>query len=314
VTSPASVSVLIPCRNAERYIEETLASALAQTRPATEIIVVDDGSTDRSRELIARLGPAVTVVANVGRGASAARNHATSLARGEFLQYLDADDLLEPHALESRTDGLVSAGADVAVSDWQRLIERGHEWVAGRVESGAPAGGDEPTDLKVFRGFWAPPAAILYRRSLCAQIGGWHEGMPVIQDARCLFDAAARSPRFVHVRGVGARYRQHTGNSLSSRSSVAFWSDVLRNSREVEQVWRQGGQMDAAHLDAVAGAYAHCALVGFSADRALFDASCLELDRFPEHRPRKALRLAMMLHRVIGYGAARAVSSRFIRV
>src|SRR4051812_14036077 len=89
------VSILIPCRNAEPWLAATLESALAQTHPATEIILVDDGSTDGSLELahsFAARGVRIATQANAG--ASAARNHAFRESRGEFIQFLDADDLI----------------------------------------------------------------------------------------------------------------------------------------------------------------------------------------------------------------------------
>jgi glycosyltransferase involved in cell wall biosynthesis len=89
------VSILIPAYNAERSLGDTLRSALAQSWTRTEVIVVDDGSTDgTSRIAESFASPAVKVVRQENQGASAARNHALGLAQGEYLQWLDADDLL----------------------------------------------------------------------------------------------------------------------------------------------------------------------------------------------------------------------------
>src|SRR5207344_1733600 len=89
------VSILVPCYNSQAWIDRTLESALAQTYPRCEIIVVDDGSTDgtltRMRGYEAR---GVRVVTQANRGASAARNRAQAEASGELIQFLDADDLL----------------------------------------------------------------------------------------------------------------------------------------------------------------------------------------------------------------------------
>src|SRR5438874_689463 len=91
---PDLVSIIVPCYNAERFLMETLESAFVQSYPRIEIIVVDDGSTDRTAELIRSCGERVRGEFGPNRGASAARNRGTALARGEFIQYLDADDLL----------------------------------------------------------------------------------------------------------------------------------------------------------------------------------------------------------------------------
>lgn len=111
------VSIVVPCYNAERFLVETLDSAFAQTYPHTEIIVIDDGSTDGTAELIRSYGGRVNAEFGPNRGASAARNRGTALARGEFIQYLDADDQLLSDAIERRVAALQETGADVAYSD-----------------------------------------------------------------------------------------------------------------------------------------------------------------------------------------------------
>lgn len=100
---PPLISILIAAYNAERWIGDTLRSALAQTWPNKEIIVVDDGSRDRTRDAAAQFAPqGVTVVSQPNQGAAAARNHAFSLCHGDYIQWLDADDLLSPDKLEKQ--------------------------------------------------------------------------------------------------------------------------------------------------------------------------------------------------------------------
>ncbi len=91
------VSILIPAYNAGAWIAETIRSALDQTWPNKEIIVVDDGSTDQTLAVARQfISPTVKVVTQPNQGAAAARNHAFSLSRGDYIQWLDADDLLAP--------------------------------------------------------------------------------------------------------------------------------------------------------------------------------------------------------------------------
>jgi glycosyltransferase involved in cell wall biosynthesis len=308
---PATVSVLIPCYNAEAYLDETLRSALAQTLLPAEILVVDDASTDRSREIAARFAPQVTLLDNVGRGASAARNRASQQAQGEFFQYLDADDLLEPHALASRVEALDRERADVAISDWTRLVRSSHEWVQSAMQSGKPPEDPGPLDLKVLRGFWAPPAAILYRRSVWERVGDWRETLPVIQDARFLLDAARLHSRFCHVPGSGAKYRQHLGGSLSTGGDVRFWRDVLTNAREVEVLWERAQLTDAQHRETLSSVYAHCARVGFGRDSQLFADSSRQLNRFADCKRPRFVRISLMLSKLLGYSAATAMLAPF---
>jgi glycosyltransferase involved in cell wall biosynthesis len=309
----ATVSVLIPCRNGAAYIAETLASALHQTQPPLEIIVVDDGSTDGSQSLVAGYGDRVTLLSSPGRGASAARNHAAAASKGEFLQFLDADDLLEPDALASRVAALQLSGADIAISDWCRIAEQSGVWRVTTTESGKLPSVDVPADVQVLRGFWAPPAAILYRRGICERIGAWRESLPVIQDARFLLDAARVGGRFVHVDRLGARYRQHASGSLSTSNRKRFWTDVLRNAKEVEAIWLDTGRCGAEARAVLADLYARCVRAGLLYDAALFDAARQELERFPEYRPSRSLQIAMAMQPASRFRVGRAVVDRLTR-
>jgi glycosyltransferase involved in cell wall biosynthesis len=101
------VSILIPAYNAEPFIAQTLESALAQTWPRTEIIVVDDGSSDRTFDVARQFASdRVTVVTQRNKGAAAARNYAVSLSRGDFIQWLDADDLLAPDKISRQLEAI----------------------------------------------------------------------------------------------------------------------------------------------------------------------------------------------------------------
>ncbi len=103
MSSMPLVSILIPAYNAQEWIGETIRSALAQTWPRKEIIVVDDGSTDRTLDVARQFESAdVKVVAHANQGAAAARNTAYSLSQGDFIQWLDADDLLSPDKIEGQ--------------------------------------------------------------------------------------------------------------------------------------------------------------------------------------------------------------------
>src|SRR5437762_12701653 len=94
------VSILIPVYNAETFVAEAIQSALDQTWPAKEVIAVDGGSTDRSPEILGDFRPRIRIIGQEDRGASAARKRARNEARGDFIQYVDADDLLGRSELE----------------------------------------------------------------------------------------------------------------------------------------------------------------------------------------------------------------------
>ena len=111
------VSVIVPCYNGERYLKATLDSVFSQTYADFELIVVDDGSTDGSAEIIRAYGDRIRSVFTENKGVSAARNLGTRLACGARLQYLDADDLLHPDALKLRVAALTGITLGVAISE-----------------------------------------------------------------------------------------------------------------------------------------------------------------------------------------------------
>ena len=101
------VSILIPAYNSEAWIADTLQSAIGQSWQRKEIIVVDDGSSDRTAEVARRFASAgVAVVSVQNQGAAAARNHALKLSQGDYIQWLDADDLLAPDKIERQLAAL----------------------------------------------------------------------------------------------------------------------------------------------------------------------------------------------------------------
>ena len=105
------VSILIPAYNAQEWITGTVRSAIDQTWPRKEIIIVDDGSSDRTAEVARQLASKeVAVVTIENQGAAAARNHALHLSQGDYIQWLDADDLLAPDKIERQLSALGDPG------------------------------------------------------------------------------------------------------------------------------------------------------------------------------------------------------------
>lgn len=116
---PARVSVIIPAFNSERYIADTIASALAQNYRPKEIVVVDDGSTDDTAAELAQFGDRIKVVRQENSGAGAARNRAVKESSGEWIAFLDSDDLWLPHKLERQMQCIEAhPEADFAYHNW----------------------------------------------------------------------------------------------------------------------------------------------------------------------------------------------------
>jgi glycosyltransferase involved in cell wall biosynthesis len=299
------ISVIIPCYNAERTLAATITSALDQ-EIEKEVIVVNDGSTDGSAEIIEKFADRIRTLFTPNRGVSSARESGTKLAVGRYIQYLDSDDLLAPGTLGARLDAIVATKADVVYTDWQRM-ELGPEGTYVLADILQPDLDAIERDAEVATAtseFWAPPAALLYRREIVERIGGWPAGLPIIQDARYLFEAARRKARFVYVAGVGAYYRV-SPNSLSQQNLTRFIVDCARNASEIETIWRGQGALVPSRVDALARMWAHVVTA------ALLNG----LDEFDEARARyngltvrrSLFEAGFLLRRMVGASTAASV-------
>jgi glycosyltransferase involved in cell wall biosynthesis len=216
------VSVVMPVFNAEKYLGQAIRSALEQTLPPHEVILVDDGSTDSSREIAASFGSAVICLSQEHRGASAARNLAIARSTGDWIAFLDADDYWLPDKLERQAAaiqadpsvGLVYTGRtelspDGTSRDFQAPRPQ-------RVKKMLPAGNVLfPTTALVRRSLLPEQA---FDTSLESSVDWW------------FFYCLSRIARFAAVPEPTAVYRA-SPLSLCNRN----WKSVLRNAEIVSR-------------------------------------------------------------------------------
>jgi glycosyltransferase involved in cell wall biosynthesis len=234
-----------------------------------EVVLVDDGSTDGTRDIASSLEPNVRVLIGPHRGVSSARNRGISETRGDWIVFLDADDLLLPDTLRKRLDAIDGAVGDVVICDWQEFVETVGGAACGPVRSVNFAALSATPEIACATDVWAPTAALMFRRGLVETIGGFREGLSIIQDARFLFDAAYHNARFMHAPHVGAYYRVQP-NSLSRRDPVGFWRDVLLNGQQIERLWRLRGVLTKGERRALAQIYNGAAISLFRAGEPTF--------------------------------------------
>ncbi len=224
------VSILIPAHNAEPYLAPTLRSALAQTWPQKEIIIVEDGSRDATLEVARSFEPeGVRVIHQVNSGAAAARNRAFQESHGQFVQYLDADDLLAPEKIEQQVRRLQSEppGA-VAAGRWGRFHgDPAQAWFVPE-----PFWKDlPPVDWLV--GCWERlsmmhPAAWLVHRATVEQAGSWDETLSLNDDGEFFCRVVLAASRVCFCPGAVSYYRSGLPGSLSRSRSEAAWDSALR--------------------------------------------------------------------------------------
>jgi glycosyltransferase involved in cell wall biosynthesis len=310
IQTASLVSIIIPCHNARDFLAETLASAFEQSYPRTEIIAVDDGSTDGTVELIRSYGSRIIAEFGPNRGASAARNRGTALASGAFIQYLDADDLLMPDAIERRVAVLEDTGADVAYSDWEKFVEvKPSKFAVGERITRRIEEIHASAEIALITDFWAPPAALTYRREIVDQINGWKEWLPVIQDARFLQDAGLLGAKFAYAPGVGARYRIHGGASLSRRSEPAFVLDVFHNACDLQRIFEARGGITVEQRRVLERIYDYAARSLFFQDRTAFNECLVRLKHVAPGFQLTWPRIAGLASTVLGFKAAEMLLS-----
>ena len=225
---PALVSILIPCYNAERWLPETLDSACAQTWPHREIIVVDDGSDDHSVAIARRYkASGVKVIEQPHRGASAARNAALAVAQGEYIQYLDADDLLAPDKLVLQLVEAIESQAHFAFcGTWTRFTQS----PADADFAPQPLSADLPPVewllLKFENNRMMHPAAWLIPRSLATAAGPWNESLSLDDDGEYFTRVVLASKGVRCCHDAVSYYRSRLPGSLSSSSTDEAWASA----------------------------------------------------------------------------------------
>ena len=231
------ISCVIPSYNRAELIGETLRSVLSQTLPPYEVIVVDDGSTDGSTDVIAGFGAAVKLIRQANAGAGPARNTGFAASTGDILHFMDSDDLSSPNSYAVAA-AAIEGGADMTYGPWLKTRFDGTvldpEPVA--IQQG-PVPGPVAMDLLVLSMQWVTVfQPCLFRRSLIERarldnLGPYRTDLKPSEDTELLYRilAAARAP--VHTPETLVLYRVHPENQVSEQNlrarlidSVNLWA------------------------------------------------------------------------------------------
>jgi glycosyltransferase involved in cell wall biosynthesis len=206
------VSVVIPTHNRAHYITEAIDSVLAQTYPYYEIIVIDDGSTDNTREVLRGYGDRVRYFHQDGRGQAHARNRAVSEARGKYIAMLDDDDVWLPNKLElqvatlEQDDGVGFVGTDMYITDASgNIIDR---W-------GKPPSVPETFESLFEENILGAPS-VMIRKRLIEEVGGFDESLRTTDDYD-LWLRLARVSRFKCLAVPTVKWRMHGSNKHKDR-------------------------------------------------------------------------------------------------
>lgn len=238
------LSIVIPTYNRCELLREAVESCrLAAPALELEIIVVDDASREDVRGAASGLGVRYERLER-NSGSSVARNQGTAMATGDYVKFLDSDDVLCDLALQAEHRLAVDSGADIVVSGWQvvDLAEDGSETLTA--EFPAPVFGNIPDDL--LRGVAAPTSSALYCRRI-AQSVPWDPELSKLNDWDYFVCAAMASNKIATVPLAAYRWRQHSGERIVNTSSFLKNSmELFRILEKLEQALAARGELTEA--------------------------------------------------------------------
>lgn len=217
-----TIAVVIPAYNQATFLREAIESALSQTVAPTEVIVVDDGSTDETAAVAGEFGARISYVRQSNQGLSAARNAGIAAASSDLVQLLDADDALHPRALElAREAARCFPTAGAFAGGWDEVD------IAGRAFARVAA---PPMTIDMFHAFFdvarvGPASRYCLRRSALATVGLFDTRLGACEDWDMWLRMAAAGLEFVALPEATLRYRNYA-TSMSKRPSLMWRSGI----------------------------------------------------------------------------------------
>ncbi len=227
MTSLPQVSVIIPCYNSEKFIAETIESVLNQTYPNIDLVVVDDGCTDNSREVVERYIGRLRLMEHPGRinlGQSTCINLALAATDGKYVGILDSDDLWLPEKLSEQVEYLETHTAvGMVFGNGDAVDEQGRHLYT--IYNAEPPGDGSPASL-LLNCYIHLPSNSLIRRGIFNRVGGFDESLRAAQDHDMLL-RVAESGEIAYLNRKWYQYRRHS-NSISSTRAEIRWKGGFR--------------------------------------------------------------------------------------
>ena len=205
------ISIGVSAYNRKEYLKLCLDSLLAQTYPNFEIIVVDDGSTDGTQEMMAECYPGIRYVRQENGGDASAKNHAARIANGEYIVFNDSDDLFYPDSVMRLYQAMPASGGACVYGTYQTIDAEGRELPTRRKMKRYPSG----RILKyLLRHVIVNSCGVLIPRQLYLDEGGFDTGLRVMHDYNLFLELSLKCEFYAVQKPVFMR-RRH-GNNLSS--------------------------------------------------------------------------------------------------
>lgn len=230
MTAPL-VSIIIPCYNAAAWVGAAIDSALAQTWPATEVIVVNDGSRDDSLAVARRHATDRTrILDQPNAGAAAARNAGLRAARGEYIQFLDADDTLASDKIAQQMELLLRSGVRTLASGaWARFTTQPDDAVFKAQANWRDLSGVTFLQIHYEERCMMHPAAWLAPRALLDEAGPWDETLSLNDDGEYFARVVLAARRIAFCGAARSYYRSGLHETLSGRRDDRALKSLFRS-------------------------------------------------------------------------------------
>ncbi len=284
-TSPSGkpkVSICIPTYNRKSYLRETLDSILAQTYKDYEIVIVDDGSTDGTEDMIKRLALPVKYCWQKNSGDAAARNKLIELAQGKYISFIDSDDLLMPNAIERMVNAIEAENDDVIVyGSYYRINQNGE--VYGRCKRKLYSG---DITKQLFQTILVHACGSMFPRKILKEFPVFDTSLKVCSDYD-LWLRLSLEYRFIALAEPTFKRRRHQGNL-----SGPFFENCLTEFRVLERFYHEKGGKEVVPKNTAMQVFSkEGRRTGLSAIReGLYDQACQLLGQsFRQHPNLKSL-------------------------
>lgn len=222
------VSIIIPCWNGQHFVAEAIDSALAQTYPHVEVIVIDDGSTDGTAGVLRSFGERIRWETTPNRGGGAARNRGVELSRGELVQFLDADDLLYPNKLLRMVPPTLKGGPhSMALCGWETAPSPTSK---SRTSTRLEYNGEDP--FVFFTQKITLISSPLHWKRRIESVGGFTVGLRCCQEYDLHLKLAADSPSLLPVPEPLWLQRRTVGSVSSDMHKVLLTFETVLLSHE----------------------------------------------------------------------------------
>ena len=233
------ISIIIPCYNVEEYIEECIESVLKQTYKNIEIICVDNNSTDQTFLKLKNLQkryPQIIVLEEKKQGAPSARNTGLAVARGEWVQFLDSDDILLPGKIDAQVSLIkIKKNAGYIVSGFKR------QRLNGKVDTIIKL--NEDAYIASFICESGNTCSNLWNRDHLLQIGGWDERLKCSQETDLMMRLVLNGSECIYDKTVNTLIRERAGQISKSNPSLRWGQFIDLRAKYIEQLAAQNPQL-----------------------------------------------------------------------